>query len=111
MVSGQMFSCFVSPFPLTGTCDNAEAMSGMLMRKFEEVGSSSIFSVWESDDEVSSGKSADDGDSVSPSTSDHFIRSAEKLESTGSLLTIATSLTGIQLPLLATTKNINERRA
>ncbi|KAF7248275.1 Cysteine/serine-rich nuclear protein 3 [Varanus komodoensis] len=75
MVSGQMFSCFISPVPLAGTCDNTEAMSGILMRKFEEVSSSSIFSVWESDDEVSSGKSADDGDSVSLSTSNHFIRS------------------------------------
>lgn len=74
MVSGQMFSCFISPVPLTGACDNAAAMSGILMRKLEEVGGSSIFSVWELDDEVSSGKSADDGDSVNLSISSHFIR-------------------------------------
>ncbi|DAA32697.1 TPA: cysteine-serine-rich nuclear protein 3 [Bos taurus] len=48
-------------------------MSGILKRKFEEVdGSSPCSSVRESDDEVSSSESADSGDSVNPSTSNHF---------------------------------------
>ncbi|XP_040331185.1 cysteine/serine-rich nuclear protein 3 isoform X1 [Herpailurus yagouaroundi] len=56
-----------------GTCDSAAAMSGILKRKFEEVdGSSPCSSVRESDDEVSSSESADSGDSVNPSTSNHF---------------------------------------
>ncbi|XP_032335500.1 cysteine/serine-rich nuclear protein 3 isoform X1 [Camelus ferus] len=68
-----MFQCSVAPIPVTGTCDSAAAMSGILKRKFEEVdGSSPCSSVRESDDEVSSSESADSGDSVNPSTSNHF---------------------------------------
>uniref|UniRef100_A0ACB8G0L9 Cysteine/serine-rich nuclear protein 3 n=1 Tax=Sphaerodactylus townsendi TaxID=933632 RepID=A0ACB8G0L9_9SAUR len=48
-------------------------MNGILMRKLEEAGGSSIFSVRELDDEDSSGKSADSGDSVRLSTSNHVI--------------------------------------
>uniref|UniRef100_H3BJW4 Cysteine-serine-rich nuclear protein 3 n=1 Tax=Mus musculus TaxID=10090 RepID=H3BJW4_MOUSE len=56
-----------------GTCDNAAAMSGILKRKFEDVDASSpCSSARESDDEVSSSESADSGDSVNPSTSNHF---------------------------------------
>uniref|UniRef100_A0A8D0FZC0 Cysteine and serine rich nuclear protein 3 n=1 Tax=Sphenodon punctatus TaxID=8508 RepID=A0A8D0FZC0_SPHPU len=59
------------------TCDNVAAMSGILKRKFEEVdGSSPCSSVRESDDEVSSSESADSGDSVNPSTSNHFTPSS-----------------------------------
>ncbi|XP_033022208.1 cysteine/serine-rich nuclear protein 3 isoform X2 [Lacerta agilis] len=61
-------------------------MSGILMRKFEEVGGSSIFSVWESDDEVSSGKSADDADSVNLSTSNHFIRTCDSAAAMSGIL-------------------------
>ncbi|KYO17913.1 hypothetical protein Y1Q_0011557 [Alligator mississippiensis] len=60
-----------------GTCDSVAAMSGILKRKFEEVdGSSPCSSVRESDDEVSSSESADSGDSVNPSTSNHFTPSS-----------------------------------
>ncbi|KAM5279976.1 cysteine/serine-rich nuclear protein 3 isoform 2-T2 [Ctenodactylus gundi] len=60
-----------------GTCDSAAAMSGILKRKFEEVdGSSPCSSVRESDDDVSSSESADSGDSVNPSTSNHFTPSS-----------------------------------
>lgn len=73
--SGHIFQCFVAPVPVPGTCDSAAAMSGILKRKFEEVdGSSPCSSVRESDDEVSSSESADSGDSVNPSTSNHFPR-------------------------------------
>nr|XP_060634254.1 cysteine/serine-rich nuclear protein 3 isoform X2 [Anolis sagrei ordinatus]XP_060634263.1 cysteine/serine-rich nuclear protein 3 isoform X2 [Anolis sagrei ordinatus] len=52
-------------------------MSGILKRKFEEVdGSSPCSSVRESDDDVSSSESADSGDSVNPSTSNHFTPSS-----------------------------------
>ncbi|XP_015271655.1 PREDICTED: cysteine/serine-rich nuclear protein 3 [Gekko japonicus] len=51
-------------------------MSGILMRKFEETGGTSIFSVRESEDEDSSGKSADSGDNISLSTSNHFLPSS-----------------------------------
>ena len=73
--SGQIFQCSAAPVPVTGTCDSTAAMSGILKRKFEEVdGSSPCSSVRESDDEVSSSESADSGDSVNPSTSNHFPR-------------------------------------
>ncbi|KAM7316485.1 hypothetical protein ACRRTK_024216 [Alexandromys fortis] len=50
-------------------------MSGILKRKFEDVDASSpCSSARESDDEVSSSESADSGDSVNPSTSNHFPR-------------------------------------
>jgi hypothetical protein len=50
-------------------------MSGILKRKFEDVDASSpCSSARESDDEVSSSESADSGDSVNPSTSNHFTR-------------------------------------
>uniref|UniRef100_A0A8C4YQB3 Cysteine and serine rich nuclear protein 3 n=2 Tax=Gopherus evgoodei TaxID=1825980 RepID=A0A8C4YQB3_9SAUR len=53
------------------------AMSGILKRKFEEVdGSSPCSSVRESDDDISSSESADSGDSVNPSTSNHFTPSS-----------------------------------
>nr|XP_008113360.1 PREDICTED: cysteine/serine-rich nuclear protein 3-like isoform X2 [Anolis carolinensis] len=61
-------------------------MSRILMRKFEEVGSSSLFSVWESDDEVSSGKSADDGDSVNLSTPDLFLRTCDSTAAMSGIL-------------------------
>lgn len=62
-------------FPTPGTCDSAAAMSGILKRKFEDVEASSpCSSARESDDEVSSSESADSGDSVNPSTSNHFTR-------------------------------------
>lgn len=62
-------------FPLVGTCDSSAAMSGILKRKFEEVdGSSPCSSVRESDDDISSSESAESGDSVNPSTSNHFTR-------------------------------------
>ncbi|XP_006124857.1 cysteine/serine-rich nuclear protein 3 [Pelodiscus sinensis] len=52
-------------------------MSGILKRKFEEVdGSSPCSSVRESDDDISSSESADSGDSVNPSTSNHFTPSS-----------------------------------
>uniref|UniRef100_A0A8C8SJ31 Cysteine and serine rich nuclear protein 3 n=1 Tax=Pelusios castaneus TaxID=367368 RepID=A0A8C8SJ31_9SAUR len=52
-------------------------MSGILKRKFEEVdGSSPCSSVQESDDDISSSESADSGDSVNPSTSNHFTPSS-----------------------------------
>ncbi|NXM39454.1 CSRN3 protein, partial [Gymnorhina tibicen] len=63
--------------PVTGTCDSIAAMSGILKRKFEEVdGSSPCSSVRESDDDISSSESADSGDSVNPSTSNHFTPSS-----------------------------------
>ncbi|XP_074823573.1 cysteine/serine-rich nuclear protein 3 isoform X1 [Natator depressus] len=61
----------------TCTCDSVAAMSGILKRKFEEVdGSSPCSSVRESDDDISSSESADSGDSVNPSTSNHFTPSS-----------------------------------
>uniref|UniRef100_A0A670YA02 Cysteine and serine rich nuclear protein 3 n=1 Tax=Pseudonaja textilis TaxID=8673 RepID=A0A670YA02_PSETE len=52
-------------------------MSGILKRKFEEVdGSSPCSSVRESDDDISSSESAESGDSVNPSTSNHFTPSS-----------------------------------
>lgn len=52
-------------------------MSGILKRKFEDVDASSpCSSARESDDEVSSSESADSGDSVNPSTSNHFTPSS-----------------------------------
>ncbi|XP_067405443.1 cysteine/serine-rich nuclear protein 3 isoform X1 [Emydura macquarii macquarii] len=61
----------------TRACDSIAAMSGILKRKFEEVdGSSPCSSVQESDDDVSSSESADSGDSVNPSTSNHFTPSS-----------------------------------
>ncbi|NXY68925.1 CSRN3 protein, partial [Glareola pratincola] len=63
--------------PVTGACDSIAAMSGILKRKFEEVdGSSPCSSVRESDDDISSSESADSGDSVNPSTSNHFTPSS-----------------------------------
>ncbi|KAJ7398267.1 hypothetical protein BTVI_126890 [Pitangus sulphuratus] len=53
--------------------ESIAAMSGILKRKFEEVGGTSPCScVWESDDDMSSSESADSGSSVHPSTSNHF---------------------------------------
>lgn len=70
-----MFQCLIASVPVTGACDSIAAMSGILKRKFEEVGSTSPCScVWESDDDISSSESADSGDSVNPSTSNHFTR-------------------------------------
>lgn len=70
-----MFQCLITSVPVTGTCDSIAAMSGILKRKFEEVdGSSPCSSVRESDDDISSSESADSGDSVNPSTSNHFTR-------------------------------------
>lgn len=70
-----MFQCFIASVPATGACDSIAAMSGILKRKFEEVdGSSPCSSVRESDDDISSSESADSGDSVNPSTSNHFTR-------------------------------------
>lgn len=70
-----MFPYFITSVPLTGACDSIAAMSGILKRKFEEVdGSSPCSSVRESDDDISSSESADSGDSVNPSTSNHFTR-------------------------------------
>ncbi|XP_074449694.1 cysteine/serine-rich nuclear protein 3 isoform X1 [Larus michahellis] len=61
----------------TRACDSIAAMSGILKRKFEEVdGSSPCSSVRESDDDISSSESADSGDSVNPSTSNHFTPSS-----------------------------------
>lgn len=85
--SGQIFQCSAAPVPVTGTCDSAAAMSGILKRKFEEVdGSSPCSSVRESDDEVSSSESADSGDSVNPSTSNHFPREYKSMTETDCLV-------------------------
>jgi len=70
-----MFQCLIASVPVAGACDSIAAMSGILKRKFEEVdGSSPCSSVRESDDDISSSESADSGDSVNPSTSNHFTR-------------------------------------
>lgn len=61
-------SSSIAPVPVTGTCDSAAAMSGILKGKFEEVdGSSPCSSVQESDDEVFSCDSAESVDSVNRS--------------------------------------------
>ncbi|KAI1237206.1 hypothetical protein IHE44_0014464, partial [Lamprotornis superbus] len=58
--------------------DSIAAMSGILKRKFEEVGGTSPCScVWESDDDVSSSESADSGSNVHPSPSNHFTPSVK----------------------------------
>lgn len=73
---------FQSSIPVTGTCDSAAAMSGILRGKCEEIDSSSpCSSVQESDDEVFSCDSADSVDSVNPSTSNHFTGEYLKLYS------------------------------
>ncbi|XP_064419292.1 cysteine/serine-rich nuclear protein 3 [Latimeria chalumnae] len=52
-------------------------MTEILKRKFEEVdGSSPCSSVRESDDDISSSESADSGDSINPSASNHFTPSS-----------------------------------
>ncbi|XP_078537757.1 cysteine/serine-rich nuclear protein 3 [Lissotriton helveticus] len=62
---------------MQGTCDSIAAMTGILKRKFEEVdGSSPCSSVRESDDDISSSESGDSGDSVNPSTLNHFTPSS-----------------------------------
>lgn len=70
--------CFGASFPLfllQVHGDSTAAMSGILKRKFEEVGGTSPCScVWESDDDVSSSESADSGSNVHPSASNHFTR-------------------------------------
>ena len=71
--SGQMFQRSVVPVPVTGTCDSAAAMSGILKGKLEEIdGSSPCCSVQESDDEVFSCDGADSVDSVNLSTCNLF---------------------------------------
>lgn len=68
-----MLQCSVFLVPVTGTCDSAAAMSGILRGKCEEIDSSSPgSSVQELDDEVFSRDSADSVDSVNPSTTNHF---------------------------------------
>lgn len=77
---GQTFQCPVVPVCVTGTCDSAAAMSGILKGKFEEVdGSIPCFSVQESDDEVFSCDGADSVDSVNPSTCNLFTGEYVKL--------------------------------
>lgn len=72
---GGCFSASLPLFLLQVHGDSIAAMSGILKRKFEEVdGSSPCSSVRESDDDISSSESADSGDSVNPSTSNHFTR-------------------------------------
>lgn len=72
---GRCFSALLPLFLLQVHVDSIAAMSGILKRKFEEVdGSSPCSSVRESDDDISSSESADSGDSVNPSTSNHFTR-------------------------------------
>lgn len=73
--SRRVFQCLIASVPVTGTCDSIAAMSGILKRKFEEVGGTSPCScVWESDDDVSSSESADSGSNVHPSASNNFTR-------------------------------------